>query len=185
MLGPGTYFHESNIFITEILGEFFLLVLLWVIKPRNAIILNGIIHYYDCSDWAATCALSSMTNTATQIAFIDEYFNGSVLVQAVWKWHSGESKGRALSTRAPRPNFLHYHVVFGKTLPNNRLAHPHPSWVGVLHWEILDPPLENKNCISQIYFYCVLAHMFAVIRTMLLWSNKHLNDFADFAKCWN
>ena len=148
MLGPVTYFHESNIFITEILGEFFLLLLLWAVKPRNAIILNGIIHDYGCSDWAATCALSSMTNIATEVTFIDEYFNGSVLVQVVWKQHGGGSKGGGAKHDAPRSNFFDFHTVFGKTLPNNRLAHPPPLWVGVPHWEILDPPLENDNCIS-------------------------------------
>ena len=74
MPDTGTYFHESNIFISEILEEFFLLVILWAIKPRNAIIFNGIIHYSGCSDWTATCALRSMTNVATEITVIDGVF---------------------------------------------------------------------------------------------------------------
>ena len=170
MPGPGTYFHESNIFITEILGEFFLPVLLWAIKPRNAIILNGIIHYYGCSDWAATCALSSMTNIATEITFIDKYFNGSVLVQAIWKRYGGGSKGGGAKQVRPRSSFFHFDVVFGKTLPNNRLAHPSlgfapltgKSWIR--HWK----PIT----VLHIYFYCVLARMFALVRTVLLQSNK-------------
>ena len=35
--------------------------------------------------------------------------------------------------------FFHFHAVFGKNMPHNRLA-PRPSGVGAL-WEILDLPL--------------------------------------------
>ena len=39
----------------------------------------------------------------------------------------------------PKSNFLHYHAVFGKFWPNNRLGPPFR--VGFPLWEILDPLL--------------------------------------------
>ena len=37
---------------------------------------------------------------------------------------SGGSKGGARPSRPPGPKFLHFHAVFGKNWPNNRLAPP-------------------------------------------------------------
>ena len=56
---------------------------------------------------------------------------------------SGGSKG-GREERAPPPGlkFLHFHAVFGKNWPNNRLAPPPWAWRPLL-WEILDPPLDT------------------------------------------
>ena len=60
---------------------------------------------------------------------------------------SGGSKG-GREGRAPPSGlkFLHFHAVFGKNWPNNRLAPPLWTWRPLL-WEILDPPL-----LTDIYF---------------------------------
>ena len=57
----------------------------------------------------------------------------------VWKENdksfSGGSKGGVRDARPPSgPKFLHFHAVFGKNWPNNRLAPP----LG-----LAPPPLEN------------------------------------------
>ena len=69
---------------------------------------------------------------------------------------SGGSKGRAQGTHAPcpGPKFLHFHAVFRKNWPNNRLA-PHLG--------LAPPPLENPGSatgnrssivfVTQFYYF--------------------------------
>ena len=60
----------------------------------------------------------------------------------------------------PRLNFLHFHAVKRKILPNNRLVPP-PSpqifEVAPLPWEILDPPPLHTTCESYVKYKCYLT----------------------------
>ena len=75
-----------------------------------------------------------LKNVSQRMAQISIVFSGG---------SKGERKGRA--PLPPRPNFFHFHAVFGKNWANSMLAPPPLGWRTPL-WEILDPPLVfNKE----------------------------------------
>ena len=53
--------------------------------------------------------------------------------------------GGAMDARYPGPKILHFHALFGKNWPNNRLV---PPGLAPAFWEMLDPPLKwTRTCI--------------------------------------
>ena len=69
---------------------------------------------------------------------------------------SGGSKGGARDVCPPSgPKFLHFHAVFGKNWPNNRLAPPLWAW-RPLFWEIMDPPLYASHTSTKNFYHTKL-----------------------------
>ena len=82
-------------------------------------------HHFFCLTW----------RKSTILAIADKY-----------RLISGGSRGGAMDARPPGPKFLHFHAVFGKNWPNNRLA---PPPLG-----LAPPPLGNPGSATGFCTRC-------------------------------
>ena len=64
----------------------------------------------------------------------------------------GSKGGGAPGMPPSRFKFFHFHAVFGKEFPNNRLGHPLRSWCPLK--KILDPPLPLFEYDSLTRLLC-------------------------------
>ena len=85
-------------------------------------------------------------------------------------------RGGARDARPPGPKFLHFHAVFGKNLPNNRLA---PPPLG-----LAPPPLGNPGSATA---KCQVQHNIALVSiikssSVVGWRSKHF-CLVGFGNC--